>query len=172
MNSSEWASWTSAVATVAAVGVALYMPFRLSASERKIAADKDFVDIVEICRAISQTVRLYLEIRDAAQPGNPVPNKIRYQQVSAELKALSASIDRMVGGSGLATDVIVAAMSAVILAKGTAIAADELPDEGSGRAAYRLMPYEHVAQLAHSRCEKMRNKYHIVRGEDDPLPRF
>jgi hypothetical protein len=96
----------------------------------------------------------------------------RFAQISVETLALAGALDRMLTRPGLTDGPLVAGSAAIELSQGVSAAAKSAADQKPDNAEALLKPFEHVAQLAFSRAERVRNYHGVPRGPEDEKPVF
>ncbi|WP_257555064.1 hypothetical protein [Sphingobium sp. CFD-2] len=161
--------WMSAAASAFAALVALTIPFIMQRLDRQRLVREERAAVKEVCVTITQIVRYYKELRDSCAPGKPNHIFTRYHQIASESQAAGMALERMLSQSGWTDGVQIAGSAAIVLAQAVAEAGS---DAGAGRpstAGNQLPRFHHVAQLANSRCERVRTHFNIERDADDPI---
>lgn len=169
MKSEELVQWVSAGASVIAAVVALVIPFLMQWLQQNRKNKDERAAVKEVCVTITQIVRIYKELLDKSQPG--IPNQVftRYHQISAESQAAGAALKRMLAQEGWTDGLHIAGSAAIILADGVAEAGRNAGNTLLDEARQILIPLHHVAQVANSRCERVRTYFGIVRSGNDPV---
>ncbi|MEP7005974.1 MAG: hypothetical protein ABI810_08330 [Sphingomonas bacterium] len=168
----DLANWLSAGATAVAAIVALVIPFIMDSlvSRRGTAAEKRALK--EICHSVDRVVLHYLQVRDMVVAANALQQCTRFQQISVESAALAEALDRMLTRPNLTDGPLVAGSAAINLARGVSVAARTAGDQKPDNAEASLKPYHHVAQLAFSRSERVREYHGLPRRSDEKKPVF
>lgn len=169
MNSAELVQWVGAGASVFAGVVALVIPFLMQRMQQKRDEEEERDAVKEVCVTITGIVRMYVELFDKTQPGKPNQSFTRYRQISAESQAAGAALERMLAQAGWTDGLHIAGSAAIVLADGIAEAGRDAGNSLLDEAQQTLLPLHHVAQLANSRCERVRDYFAIVRSETDPI---
>lgn len=170
MDTGTTADWVSAIATLLATTAALLLPFIMQSIDRKkVEADRK-ATVTQIWTTIERAMVSYLEIRMAAEAGNPNPNPTRARQVGVECEATHDALQKMLSQSQLDGDLLVAGAAAVSVCAGTAEAALQLADDQFFAAYDIVTRHHHLAQLANSRNEVVRKRFGIERDTTQKLP--
>ena len=169
MKSEVLAQWVSAGATIFAAIAALVIPFIMQWLERQRADAEEHTAVKEVCVTISQIVRMYKELRDACAPGTPMHSFSRYSQISVESVAAGDALRRMLSQPGWTDGLHIAGSAAIVLADGVGKAGANAGKQQLDSAMDILNALHHVAQLANSRCERVRTYFKIERSQTDPV---
>lgn len=169
MQSTELADWVSAAATMLAAIVALAVPFIMKHLDGKQAQQAKLESLTEIWGAIEHTVRIYVDVRQAATMANAEP-KTRFRQIAVEFDAMKDTLDRLLAQSIWDSDTLVAGSATLALAQGIGDAARQLVDEQYFAAGDVVKSLHQIAQLANSRNEIVRKKHGIERAAGQALP--
>lgn len=170
MDSGNAADWVSAIATLLATVVALVLPFIMQCIQRRAAETDRKEAVTQIWMTIEKVMVNYLEIRGAAEMGNPNPNPARARQLAVECGATSDALEKMLSQPQMDRDVLVAGAAAISVCTGTAQAATELAEDQFFAAHDIVTRYHHLAQLSNSRNEVARVRFGIERAATQPLP--
>lgn len=170
MDSENVADWVSAIATLLATTVALVLPFIMQNIDRRTAEADRKAAVTQIWTTIEKAMFSYLEIRGAAELGNPNPNPTRARQVAVECGATHDALQKMLSQPRLDSDLLVAGAAAVSVCAGTAESATQLADDQFFSAHDIVTRYHHLAQLANSRNEVVRQRFGIERATMQDLP--
>src|SRR5690606_5105833 len=106
VDSSNLADWVSAAATSIAAMVALIVPFLMRNIDRVTEKADQKEAVAQIWILIEKSVVSYLEIRAAAEQGNPNPNPNRARQVAVECLATGDALQRMLNQPRLDSDIL------------------------------------------------------------------